>query len=420
VTTVAQDAPDQHEGLSALRWLLVATRMWARGHALDHAAVRSAQDQALLWLHRHYVARIPLYRQVALREGLETVTDAGTLAAELMLTSDVFKSYDPDWLAERDFAALTAWLGTVFLREPRIDGAAVGDLAQWRATLRDDGVFLTWSSGTGGQLSFVPRDSATLSALRNNGALYGALGGAAGDAPDCLALTQQGLGLGIQAAARGVVDAAERSHHLDLPAPGAPAPAVEAAWSAAARFLRDSTRDGRPVTVVGTPALAAALCGYLVADGPLRMPAGSLVVTGGGWKAGPPLSADELAAQIEAALAVPPEGVLDVYGAAELNCYLVRCSSGRYHVPPLVRPVALDPSLSPLEGDDVSGLLGFLDPFALSYPGFVVPGDVGRLVFGDCPCGLEGWAVYGAIRRAPQEGARGCATVPPGGPQPWG
>jgi hypothetical protein len=398
--------------VDALPGLLVAARLWARRRALDHEAVNATFDEALLLLHRHYVTNIPVYRRLALQHGLGDVRDAGVLARELMLTSEVFKAYDPDCLAAGDFQALTTWIGTIFTREPApvLDG--VVDVESWRAALRADGVFVTLSSATTGTPSFVPRDRLTLTAVRSNGDVYGGMAqwhGQDAASFDCLALMARGTGHGLQAAARGLAMRAAHAHHLDVEQ------GADAAWDAAVAFLREAAASGRPVLVFGPPQRVADLCARANEARLRRLAPGSMIATGGGWKGSQALPAAELAGRIERALGVPARHVVDTYGAAELNCVLIRCAHGRYHLPPLVRAVVLDELLVPVEDDaDARGRLGFLDPFALSYPGLVIPGDVARLVSARCPCGLEGQAIVGAIERARDEPPRGCATAPDG------
>jgi len=83
----------------------------------------------------------------------------------------------------------------------------------------------------------------------------------------------------------------------------------------------------------------------------------------------------------------------------------------RFHVPPLLEPLVFDESLMPLSGNDLKGIFGFLDPFALSYPGFLITGDQVELVYGDCPCGRKGYALKGEIRRAPGKEVKGCGGI---------
>jgi hypothetical protein len=73
--------------------------------------------------------------------------------------------------------------------------------------------------------------------------------------------------------------------------------------------------------------------------------------------------------------------------------------------------VVLDEALMGSVGTQGDGLLGFLDPFAMSYPGFVITGDVARLRRGSCPCGLAGWFIDREIQRAPGREVKGCGGV---------
>ena len=90
---------------------------------------------------------------------------------------------------------------------------------------------------------------------------------------------------------------------------------------------------------------------------------------------------------------------------------LSTCSHGRYHVPPLIQPILLDDALDWVEDGEGEGILGFFDPFAGSYPGFLITGDQGKLTFEPCPCGLAGWSVRGEIVRAAGYEPRGCAQA---------
>lgn len=396
---------DDGDVLPLLQRLLVIGRLWSVGHPLDADAVRAARDAALLHNHRRYVERIPVYAAMAEDFGLVEVEDVDVLASRMTVTDEVFKSYDPRW-AEGDLRRLTSWLGSVFTH--RLDDLPVEatTLPDWRTELRDRGVYVTFSSGTTGHPSLVPRDRTTLAALRAAGGTRSPTG--AGEEPfDCLVLVPDGMGLGIQSGAAGLQDAAVRHHRL--PAAGSPS---EADYAEAAAFLRSTGSVGRQVVVYGTPAHVARLCAFLAAEGTtLQLPAGSRVVTGGGWKGGQRTSRTALAAEVTRRLGVPPASCSDAYSTAELNTVFVTCREGRYHVPPVVHAVAVDAALQPLDAAEVEGVLAVLDPFALSYPGFVVTGDVVRLSREPCPCGLAGTTIVGDIERAAEAPARGCGAV---------
>jgi hypothetical protein len=140
---------------------------------------------------------------------------------------------------------------------------------------------------------------------------------------------------------------------------------------------------------------------------------GSTLVTGGGWKSfqGDALSRKELTRLVLATLGIESAHCIDVYSTSELNCHFRTCRQGHYHIPPLIEPVVLDEALSGTPGESGSGMLAFLDPFALSYAGFVITGDVGTLRHGRCECGLPGPVLEGEVLRAPGMEIRGCGGV---------
>jgi hypothetical protein len=426
-----------------LNLLRGAALLWSRGKPFDEAAVEQVRHSAILLMHERYVDRIPIYRRLADERGAIGVDDVRTVADECLFGTELFKSYDPRWLEEAQYDRMTEWLRQLFIRDPHVSLEGVDDVETWRDRLRADQIYLMYSSGTSGRLSFVPRDLATWKALSENPRFYSRPIGD-GDEPtigasDCLILGPRGSGFGLQAAGIGLARAAERTHYLfdthfdadtfrDLRA-GSPASALDAAtekfveattvardgaYAAASAFLRDAVAGERRVVVFGPPFQVAELCSRIVVGGAgLRLPRGSSVLTGGGWKLdeNERLAREELASRVERALGVPRAHVVDAYSTAELNCVLVSCAEGRYHVPPLIEPVVLDDLYMTMPGDDVTGRLGFLDPFAHSYPGFLATGDVGRLVRGPCACGLVGAALVGEIRRAPSEETTGCAAV---------
>ncbi|MEW5941585.1 MAG: hypothetical protein AB1750_18115, partial [Chloroflexota bacterium] len=119
---------------------------------------------------------------------------------------------------------------------------------------------------------------------------------------------------------------------------------------------------------------------------------------------------DQLLALLRDSLGLPPERILEGYSMTEINVFMLRCEHGRFHIPPLIEPVLFSEELEPVEGDDLRGILGFLDPFAVSYPGFVISGDEVHFVNGPCPCGLSGPAVT-EIRRAQHREVKGCGGI---------
>jgi hypothetical protein len=381
--------------------LLGAATLWRRREALDEELLASIHGRLLLERHREHVKRIPVIRTLAEEQCLEGPAEAHDLIRGMTLSTDVFKSYEPQWLEDADFAAMSAWLSDITTCRPREPAQPPRDLADWRAGLARQGIHVSASSGTSGRPSLVARDGPTWAALCGNGRFYADDAPGAGDY-DLLALMPRGDALGLQGAASGLARQAGSSHFLG--------PLTEATLGAAVEFLEDRARRGRPLLVFGTPPLAAALCEAALADGPTTaLPPGSRLLTGGGWKGGRELTAQELDELARRALGLDGDAIVDAYSATELNVVLSRCPAGRYHVPPLVQPLLFDDAMNWIEEAEATGLLGFFDPFAGSYPGLLVTGDQGHLSSERCSCRLAGWAVRGPIVRAAGHEPRGCA-----------
>jgi len=422
--------------------LLQAARQWSEGRELGRE-VDAIRHEALQLNHLRYGALIPFYQLLAKGQDLLRPLELNTIVENLMFP-DLFKSYDRSWLDSGDFGAMTKWVGDVFTRLPRISLDGVHDLAAWRTRLRSDGVFVTYSTGTSGRMSFVPRDALTWKALCTNGRTYAKSAwftGPDGKATpfDCLIAGPRGGGMGILEAGAGLAQMAERSHFLfdtelrDEIVQGLSGNEVNRQANTAGRrfpgsaeltgaehyhrafaFMRRAKDDDRPLLIFGAPFQVKRLCDQLSSDcGGLTLARGSTLVTGGGWKSftGERVSPQALRNLAEKTLGIDAAHYIDAYSTTELNCTFSSCAEGRYHIPPLVEPVVLDEAFMGAVGEQGFGTLGFLDPFAVSYPGFVITGDQGRLAHARCRCGLTGWLIDGEIQRASGLEIKGCGGV---------
>jgi hypothetical protein len=177
--------------------------------------------------------------------------------------------------------------------------------------------------------------------------------------------------------------------------------------------LKQVTAKGRKVFIFGAPYQMKELCELIsLGDKRIALKEGSLMLFGGGWKAftGERIERETLVKMISDTFNVPDTQIIEGYSMTEINGVIVRCEHGRFHLPPMIEPVILDDDLSPLTGNDIRGAFGFLDPFAVSYPGFIISGDNVRLQTGECACGLMGPAVMN-IERAPGREVRGCGGI---------
>lgn len=136
------------------------------------------------------------------------------------------------------------------------------------------------------------------------------------------------------------------------------------------------------------------------------------VATGGGWKIyeHTRISDSEFRAEVSEVLGIPDKYCVDAYGMVESNGWMIQCPEGHYfHIPySYFKPLVLDENLKPVKAGEV-GRFAFLDASALSYPGFIFTGDQVRMLE-KCPvCDRPGPVLEPEIRRLPGQEDRGCA-----------
>ena len=102
--------------------------------------------------------------------------------------------------------------------------------------------------------------------------------------------------------------------------------------------------------------------------------------------------------------------VIEAYSMTEIGAIMMKCEHGRFHVPPHLETIILDDALDPVDGEDVTGILGVMDPFAVSYPGFLITGDNVHRTRSLCPCGLEGETIL-SVSRAQGAEVKGCGGI---------
>lgn len=141
---------------------------------------------------------------------------------------------------------------------------------------------------------------------------------------------------------------------------------------------------------------------------------GSMVITIGGWKRkgdSPLCTRDELNGLLADIFNISNFNIRDIFAMAESNLFTMECEYQQKHVPPWgyfsIRNIE-----NPLEKEELSGKSGILaifDPLNNSSPGFILSGDIGRIVFeGKCKCGRFG-QIFQFERRAVGAETRSCA-----------
>lgn len=138
-----------------------------------------------------------------------------------------------------------------------------------------------------------------------------------------------------------------------------------------------------------------------------------MVITAGGWKtySGFAVSDEEFRSKVEKVLGIPTSNCRDIYGMVECNSLNVTCEGHYKHIPSSVLyPMVLDEE-SEIVGYGEYGRFAFLDPLANSYPGFVMTGDRVKILE-HCPvCNRPGPVIVSDISRMSGVQDRGCGAT---------
>jgi phenylacetate-coenzyme A ligase PaaK-like adenylate-forming protein len=179
------------------------------------------------------------------------------------------------------------------------------------------------------------------------------------------------------------------------------------------RWLERHHASKSKIALVGAPFLLVSVMDRLQAQGrSFDFREQGAVITGGGWKVyeNDRLPVSEFRRRVKQVLGIEEIHCLDVYGMVEGNGWMIHCPEGHYlHVPySYYQPLVLDDGFKPV-GYGQWGRFAFLDGIASSYPGFVMTGDMVRLLE-HCPvCDRPGPVLEPEVRRATGEDLRGCA-----------
>ena len=136
------------------------------------------------------------------------------------------------------------------------------------------------------------------------------------------------------------------------------------------------------------------------------------VVTGGGWKIHEQtrMTSSLFRKMVKEVLGIPEKFCIDAYGMVEGNGWMVQCPEGHYlHVPySYFKPLVLDDEFNQVDYGE-TGRFAFLDALAISYPGFITTGDKVKLLE-HCPvCDRPGPVLDPEVKRVQGAETRGCA-----------
>ena len=101
--------------------------------------------------------KVPALKKLADRQGVDHI-DKIEDVLPVCFDHRVLKNYPIQIIENRDFAKLTGWLDKLTAHDlTRIDLTGLTTIEQWLERLEAYGMLVTYSSGTTGKLSFVPR-----------------------------------------------------------------------------------------------------------------------------------------------------------------------------------------------------------------------------------------------------------------------
>ena len=450
--------------------LIKAACAWATNSGFNPRQAQELRHQLFLLNHRHYMDCIPFYRRIADREGCGQDIDLETIKTRLMLPADFFKSYKQRWLDNSEYREMNVWISNIFHKPVDADVKGVKSIDAWIERLEKKDIRITYSSGTSGTFSFVPRDKNEWELTKKANIAYitpllatRLIGQNPSDnflnALDILMPLSRLLKMfgakllsGYDLAVLGFASGRMGNQFLISEC----APLFNTSYflynfdisGSALRCLRrgartddevqtvellrekmitrrkqnylelianmeNSTGKGQKVLIFGAPYQFKELCEVLTEKNrSLFFKDMSIAIIGGGWKTftGEAIDRQEMANKISSFLNIPQNMILEGYSMTETSVLTLRCPYGRFHIPPIIEPVIFDDALNPLEGDDIKGAFGFMDALATSHPGFIISSDYVHMVNSDCECGLAGPAIL-EIGRLPGAEVKGCGGI---------
>ena len=183
----------------------------------------------------------------------------------------------------------------------------------------------------------------------------------------------------------------------------------EAVWSA----LQSYVEQGDPVRLCGIPGFVNEFLDWIPEGKSLSLPAGSYVITGGGWKTSEdkripkPVFRQKLADK----LGLVEANIRDGFGMAEHSAPCVECDHHRFHVPAYSRFIVRNPANNQSCRPGEVGLLSLLTAYNTMMPNVALMStDVGYIEDSPCPCGKNS-PTFMPVGRGGLTKHKGCALT---------
>lgn len=159
------------------------------------------------------------------------------------------------------------------------------------------------------------------------------------------------------------------------------------------RAFIEASKKKTPVRTIGFPAYTYFLLKDMKAEGiKLKLPKGSKVTIGGGWKQfyAEAIDKKDFYDLVEEVLGVKDQDIIEFFGAVEHPVLYADCRHHHFHIPAYARIIIRDPNtFKPLPNGQM-GLLNLLTPMVDATPLLSIMTDDLAVVHDEqCPCGAK-------------------------------
>ncbi len=179
------------------------------------------------------------------------------------------------------------------------------------------------------------------------------------------------------------------------------------------RHLETIAKEGYPVRFFGIPSFMFELLDWMKGRAPIKLPKGSMMMTGGGWKAAEDKAVTREAFRrlIQEYFGMEDALLRDGYGMAEHAAPYMECRHHRFHIPAYNRVYARDPVTMRVLPKGEAGLLEFLTPLNTMMPNLaILSTDMGKLDEAPCTCGWNA-PTFTLLGRGGISKHKGCALT---------
>ncbi len=164
-------------------------------------------------------------------------------------------------------------------------------------------------------------------------------------------------------------------------------------WDRVLAAFEKCARSKFPMRTIGFPAYTYFLLKDMKERGiRYKMPKGSKVTLGGGWKQfyAEKVEKEEFYALVKEVLDIDSENIVEFFGAVEHPILYTDCKCHHFHIPAYSRVIIRSPSdFSPVKNGNI-GIVNLLTPMMRSAPLLsVMTDDLGILHEEKCPCGAD-------------------------------